>query len=342
MANRKIIMNILLAGGCGFIGSNLSIFLKKKKFKVVSVDNLSKKHSLLNEKRLKKNKVKNFKIDLLNKKKLEKINFIPDIIIDCAAEPAVEVSAQNPGKNVENNFNTSLNLLNLSKKYKSKFIFLSSSRVYSIPKSYKLFKNKRKKYYTEDMIDEEPKTIYGFSKYASELLIKEYSYAFNIKYIINRLGVVSGPWQFGKVEQGLVSLWLWNHFKKKSLNYIGFGGTGNQIRDVLYIDDLCDLIYEQIKKLNTINNLTFCVGGGKKSCFKLKELTKYCEIVTKNKVKINKIKKTSLYDIPYFVSSNYKISKYYNWKVSSKLENILKKTFNWMKINNKNLEKYFK
>ena len=52
-----------------------------------------------------------------------------------------------------------------------------------------------------------------------------------------------------------------------------------------------DLIYEQIIKLNTIYNHTFCVGGGKRSCFKLNELTKYCEIVTKNKVKINKIKK---------------------------------------------------
>ena len=69
------------------------------------------------------------------------------------------------------------------------------------------------------MIDEEPKTIYGFSKYASEMLIKEYSYAFNIKYIINRLGVVSGPWQFGKVEQGLVSLWLWIILKKRNELY---------------------------------------------------------------------------------------------------------------------------
>ena len=51
------------------------------------------------------------------------------------------------------------------------------------------------------------------------MLIKEYSYAFNIKYIINRLGIVSGPWQFGKVEQGLVSLWLWNHFKKENELY---------------------------------------------------------------------------------------------------------------------------
>lgn len=341
MANKKNNMKILLAGGCGFIGSNLSIYLKKKNFQVASIDNLSKKYCNLNEKRLKNNKIKNFRVNLLDKQKLEKINFIPDIIIDCAAEPAVEVSSKDPGKNIENNFNTSLNLLNFAKKYQSKFIFLSSSRIYSINKSYELFKSKKKKYYTEDMIDEDPKTIYGFSKYATELLIKEYSYAFNLKYIVNRLGVTSGPWQFGKVEQGLVSLWLWSHFKKKTLNYIGFGGSGQQIRDVLDIDDLCDLIYKQIKKITKVHNITFCVGGGKKSNFKLKELTELCEKITTNKIIIKKIKKTSIYDIPYFISSNSKISKYYNWKVSFKLEDTLKKTFDWMKNNNKILEKYF-
>ena len=138
-------MKILLAGGCGFIGSNLSIFLKKKKFKVVSIDNLSKKYCYLNEKRLKNLGIKNYRINLLNKIKLNNINFSPDIIIDCAAEPAVEVSSKNPDKVIENNFNTTLNLLNIAKKNNSKFIFLSSSRIYSINKSYEFFKLKKKK-----------------------------------------------------------------------------------------------------------------------------------------------------------------------------------------------------
>ena len=334
-------MKILLAGGCGFIGSNLSIFLKKKKFKVVSIDNLSKKYCYLNEKRLKNLGIKNYRINLLNKIKLNNINFSPDIIIDCAAEPAVEVSSKNPDKVIENNFNTTLNLLNIAKKNNSKFIFLSSSRIYSINKSYEFFKSKKIKYFNEKIYNNGPKTIYGFSKFASELMIKEYSYAFKINYIINRLGLTSGPWQFGKVEQGLVSLWLWSHFKNKKLKYIGYGGTGNQIRDVLDIDDLCELIHIQIKKLYRINNQTFCIGGGKHSFFKLKDLTKYCQKITNNKIKINKIKKTSIYDIPYFITSNSKIFKYYKWKTSHKLNDTLLKTFKWMKNNNKILEKYF-
>ncbi len=335
-------MKILIAGGCGFIGSNLSIFLKKKKFKILSIDNLSKNYCLLNEKRLKYNKIKNLRVNLLNKKKLNYIGFKPDLIIDCAAEPAVEVSSKNPDAVVENNFNTTLNLLSLAKKHNSKLIFLSSSRIYPINKSYEYFKIKKKKYFDENITDNGPRSIYGFSKFASELLIQEYSYAFNIKYIINRLGLTTGPWQFGKVEQGLVSLWLWSHYKSKNLNYIGYGGTGRQIRDVLDIDDLCDLIYKQIKMSNKIYNHTFSVGGGKESFFKLKELTKFCEKITKNQIEIKKIKKTSKYDIPYYISSNLKVNKFYGWKISNSLEDTLNKTFFWMKKNNKLLNKYFK
>ena len=48
-------------------------------------------------------------------------------------------------------------------------------------------------------------SIYGVTKLSSELFIKKFSYAFGLKYIINRFGVVSGPLQFGKEDQGFVS-----------------------------------------------------------------------------------------------------------------------------------------
>ena len=111
-------MKILIAGGCGFIGSNLSIFLKKKKYKIVSVDNLSKKYCNLNEQRLKKCGIKNYRIDLSQKKNFNKVKFNPDIIIDCAAEPAVEISSKNPEKVIENNLISTLNLLNFSREKK--------------------------------------------------------------------------------------------------------------------------------------------------------------------------------------------------------------------------------
>ena len=48
------------------------------------------------------------------------------------------------------------------------------------------------------------------------MLIEEFSFAYDLKYIINRCGVVSGPLQFGKQDQGFVSLWLWRHINKKN------------------------------------------------------------------------------------------------------------------------------
>ena len=98
-----------------------------------------------------------------------------------------------------------------------------------------LFKLKKKGSVKENFNVENSKSIYGFTKLSSELLIKEYSYLHNIKYIINRVALVSGPWQFGKEEQGFVSLWVWRHLNRLKLNYIGFGGTGRQVRDVLHI-----------------------------------------------------------------------------------------------------------
>ena len=74
------------------------------------------------------------------------------------------------------------------------------------------------------------------------MLIEEYSYAFNLDYLIIRSGLITGPWQFGKVEQGLVSLWIIKHIFRQKLSYIGFNGTGKQIRDVLFIEDFCEFI----------------------------------------------------------------------------------------------------
>ena len=130
---------------------------------------------------------------------------------------------------------------------------------------------------------------------ASEKLINEFFQ--KQKYIINRFGVISGPWQFGKQDQGFISLWMAKYFFKKKLSYIGFGGNGHQIRDVIHIDDVCKIIYLQIMNLKKIYNKTFNIGGGLKNSISLKDLSKKCEKIKKNKIRINKVPKTSSYDI---------------------------------------------
>ena len=334
-------MKILITGGCGFVGSNLAIYLKNNRVgtSISSLDNLSRRGSLLNLRRIKKYKIKNFKIDISNNKLIERLPKF-DLVIDCCAEAAVEESKKELDKVFNTNLIGTYNILKKCKRDKSNIIFLSSSRVYSINKLRELKKNKI--LINEQFDTSGPKSIYGFCKYSSEHLIKEFSFLYNIKYIINRFGVISGPWQFGKQDQGFVSLWLWKHINKKKLSYIGFGGNGSQTRDVVHINDVCNLIKLQIKKIHNVNNLTINAGGGKGNTISLKELTKICQKITSNTIKINSIKNTSEYDIPHYSTNNAKVKKIYKWHPQKNILCIVKDLNKWMLINKKELKNYIK
>ena len=334
-------MKILITGGCGFVGSNLAIYFKDNRIgsQINSLDNLSRRGTLLKLNRLKKKKIKNFKIDISNNKAVASLPRY-DLIVDCCAEAAVEISKRKIDKVFDTNLIGTFNILKKCKKDKSKLIFLSSSRVYSIKKLRELKKNK---YLINEKFDTAgPKSIYGFCKYSSEHLIKEFSFLYKMKYIITRFGVISGPWQFGKQDQGFVSFWVWKHINKKKLNYIGFGGKGSQIRDVIHISDVCKLIALQIKKINSIYNITMNAGGGKKNAISLKNLTKICQKITLNKIKISSKKSTSEYDIPYYVTDNSKVKKIYKWNPKKKILHIIQDMYKWMLSNKKILKKYIK
>ncbi len=341
-------MKILITGGCGFVGSNIAIFLKKKlkQAKIYSLDNLTRKGSSYNKNRLKMENIKNFNINI---EKYKKIKSLPrfDLVIDCCAEPAIEVSKKEPDRVFNTNLIGTFNILKKCVKDKSNIIFLSSSRVYSLNKLRKLVKNlnikttlKIKKKINESFETEPVSSLYGFTKLSSEKLIKEIFYVNKLKYIINRFGVIAGPWQFGKQDQGFVSLWVAKHFFKKKLSYIGFGGHGNQVRDVIHIKDVCEILLIQINKMNKINNYIFNIGGGVKNATSLKNLTKKCQELTENKIHITKIKKTSMFDIPYYVSDNLKIFKFYNWKPTIGIDLILSDIYKWLN-KNKNFRNYF-
>ena len=126
-------MKILITGGCGFVGSNIAIFLKKnlKKAKIYSLDNLMRKGSSQNRNRLLKYGIKNFKLDIQKFEKLKSLNKF-NLIIDCCAEPAIEISKKEPDRVFNTNLVGTFNVLKKCINDKANIIFLSSSRVYSI------------------------------------------------------------------------------------------------------------------------------------------------------------------------------------------------------------------
>ena len=339
-------ISILIAGGCGFVGTNLAIYLSKY-FKIECLDNLSRKGSRHNLSLLKSYKIKNYNFDIINFQKILKLPKY-DLIIDCCAEAAIEVSKKEIDRVINTNLLGTINLLKKAKIDDSKIIFLSTSRVYGILKLNSLIKSKniQKKINLKILINEKndtsgAKSIYGSTKLSSEMFIEEFAFAFNIKYIINRCGVISGPLQFGKQDQGFVSLWVWKHMNKEKLDYIGYGGHGNQVRDVLHINDLCRLIFIQINKIDKIYNKTFTVGGSHQSHTSLLELTKNCQKITKNKIKIGKKKNTSIYDIPYYITDNKLVTKTYNWLPKKNIYDVIKDSYIWLSNNRTKLKKYF-
>ena len=339
-------MKILITGGCGFVGTNIALFLNKQ-HTINTLDNLSRKGSKYNLNLLKKNNIKNFNLNIKN---FNNINKLPkyDLIIDCCAEASIEISKKEIDKVISTNLIGTLNILKKAKKDKSKIIFISSSRVYPIIPLNKIVKSRNiknkiiiKKKISENENLNGVRSIYGLTKLASEMFIEEFSYAFGIKYIINRCGVISGPLQFGKQDQGFVSLWIWKHINKQKLKYIGYGGHGNQVRDVLHINDLCNLILIQIKNINKLNNKLYTVGGSNKSYTSLNNLTKICQKITKNTIKFDKESKTSIYDIPYYISNNSLVSKAYKWKPKKNIYDVVMDTYIWLSRNKNNLKKYF-
>ena len=100
------------------------------------------------------------------------------------------------------------------------------------------------------------------------------------------------------------------------------------------------MIKLQIKKFNNINNATFSVGGSTKSYTSLKQLTSICEKISGNKIKFRKQIKTSIYDIPYFITDNKKVSKTYNWVPKRNIVDVVQDTYNWLYKNKKKLRKF--
>ena len=323
---------IFITGICGFVGSSLASFFHQKNYKVCGIDNLSRSGSFKNFLKLKKSGIQILKKDLssnsyLNKFFVKKNSF--DIIIHCAAFTSVldgtnKITAK---QLYENNILSTLGALEIAKHFKSKFIYISSSRVYSINLLNSL-KLKYKKIYRpsrnnlnglsshgvrENFSTSPPLSLYGSSKIISENLIQEYCELNNLSFVINRCGLIAGSGQLYKNDQGIVSFWINSWKKKKKLSYIGFNGY--QTRDCLHPYDLATLIKLQLKKIKKLRGKRiFNVSGGVESAFSLKELSQWCSQNIFFK-KITSIKKKRIFDVKWLVLDNSKVKKYFNWKI---------------------------
>ena len=204
--------NILVTGGAGFVGSNLAVRLAAEypNANIIAFDNLKRRGSELNVSRFNEVGVTFVHGDVRSKEDFifpEKIDFI----LDCAAEASVLAGVTSSAEYVINtNLVGTLNCLELARRDEADIIFMSTSRVYPIGELNKINVSEHETRFVIDdnqiitgvsksgINEEFPSTgvrsLYGATKLSSELFVQEYINSYNIKGVINRCGVITGPW----------------------------------------------------------------------------------------------------------------------------------------------------
>lgn len=323
--------NILVTGGAGFVGSHICLKLKEyfSNIRVIALDNLYRKGSELNVPRLEKQGVYFIKGDVRVRRDLE-IRGI-DLIIECSAEPSVMAGVtSSPEYLLDTNVMGAINCFETARKNNADVIFLSTSRVYPVNVLNKLnFSEEETRFALKDEQSakgvskngiselfplEGLRTLYGATKLSAEYILSEYIDNYGIKGIIDRCGLITGPWQMGKTDQGIITYWMAQHIFKRPLSYIGFGGSGKQVRDILDIDDLFNLLLLQLDDIEKYSGYIYNVGGGLKNSVSLLELTDYCQKLTGNKVDIRKIGETRKGDVRLYISDCAKIEAESGWE----------------------------
>lgn len=316
--------------------------------------------------------------DIRNPEDLERLGGDFALMIECSAEPSVLVGTQGADARfmVNNNLVGSLNCFELARQRRMAVIFISTSRVYPYDTINACsFRETTTRF---ELAKEQPgisahgistafplqgiRSLYGATKLSSEFILQEYSAQYDMPAIIDRCGVIAGPWQLGKVDQGVFTFWLASHYFKKHLKYIGFDGHGKQVRDLLHIDDLTDLIEIQVGLLCSTGGIpssrigedtghytsssrnvaaavpggvplrgqVFNAGGSTLSNLSLLETTELCRNITGNHIAIGSDPTNRPADVIWYITDNGNTESVFGWRPKRAPEQIIGDTFDWL------------
>ena len=342
---------VLITGGAGFVGANLAVGLAARHpdWDLLALDNLHRRGSELNLPRLEDAGVEFVKGDVREPGDLLGIAGI-DALVECSAEPsALSGLDGDTAYLVDTNLTGAYNCLELARRDGAQFVFLSTSRVYpygplnalALEETETRFEIAPEQQFegvspagvSEEFALEGARTLYGATKLAAELLVTEYAQSLGVPAVVDRCGVIAGPWQMGKVDQGVFSHWLLSHYFEEPLSYIGYGEAGRQVRDLLHVDDLVDLLDEQLGDPEHWSGITANVGGGRDCSLSLLETTRICRELTGREVPIEPDPEPRPGDIPVYISDCARLFEHTRWRPRRDPARILRDIFDWVAEN---------
>jgi CDP-paratose 2-epimerase len=339
---------LVITGGAGFVGSSLAVRLAERhpEWEIVAFDNLYRRGSELNLPRLEGAGVEFVKGDV---REPGELLALPECsaLIECSAEPSVMSGVDgDTGYLVHTNLTGAYNCLELARRDGAFFVFLSTSRVYPVAPQVGLALEETPTRFeiapgqevagvspagiSESFPLEGARTLYGATKLAAEHLIEEYRSGLGVPAVIDRCGVIAGPWQMGKVDQGVFTHWMLAHHFGNPLTYIGFGGEGKQVRDLLHVEDLVDLVERQLLDRDSWDGRTVNVGGGRECSLSLRETTEICRRLSGREVPIAPVAETRAGDVPVYLSDCGKLFELDEWRPRRSAEQVLADIHRWV------------
>lgn len=348
---------ILVTGGAGFVGANLCIGLSSRHpdWELVAFDNLKRRGAELNLARLRDAGVTFVHGDVRSLEDLMAVEPV-DAIVECSAEPSVMAGVGgSPDYLMQTNLIGAYHCLELARRDAAHFVFLSTSRVYPVatlegaaytehPTRFELSPGQDVPGLSEHGVAETlrldgARTLYGATKLSAELLTAEYAETYGLPTTIDRCGVIAGPWQMGKVDQGVFTFWMLSHYFGRELRYIGYGGQGKQVRDLMHVEDLLDLIDEQLSAPERWRGQTVNVGGGRAVSLSLAETTTLCRELTGNEVPVAAADADRPGDLRVYLSDCRKLHSLTDWRPRRNAHTILADTLEWIRDNERAVER---
>ncbi|PTX97719.1 NAD-dependent epimerase/dehydratase family protein [Opitutus sp. ER46] len=337
-------MRILITGVCGFVGSTLArAFVESGRgHQLVGLDNFIRPGSEANREELKRLGVRLLHADLRAASDLESTPPV-DWVIDAAANPSVLAGVDGRTSSrqlVEHNLVGTVNMLEFCKAHRAGFVLLSTSRVYAIAPLANLpieaqggaFRPRpgaalppgvSAEGVSEGFSTQAPISLYGATKLASEALALEYGETFGLPVFINRCGVLAGAGQFGRPDQGIFAYWINSWLQRRPLRYIGFGGTGHQVRDCLHPRDLLPVLDQQLAapKLAAADRIAN-FSGGIASATSLRQLSDWCAAHLGPHT-VGADATPRVFDIPWMVLDSAKARQLWKWQPATPTAAIL-------------------
>ena len=338
----------MVTGSAGLIGSETVHFFAEEGLQVVGIDNDMRRVFFGDEASTSWNRAKmqeeipgyiHASEDIRDKNAMERLfsEYGNDIklIIHTAAQPSHDWAARDPFVDFTVNANGTLVLLEMTRRYSSKavFLFTSTNKVYGDTPNYLPFIELETRWEIDEShpystngidesmsIDQTRHSLFGASKVASDVLVQEYGRYFGIYTACFRGGCLSGPSHSGTELHGFLA-----YLMKCAItgdHYTIFGYKGKQVRDTIHSYDLVNMFWHFYQKPKTAE--VYNAGGGRHSNCSILEAIALCEEITGRKVNWSYTERNRIGDHIWWISDVRKFQKHYpQWEYQYNLQDIL-------------------